>query len=287
MNYLRSLMTILNHPENRGHAIHTIGKLVWWKLNQVFFKTPVLVPLLENTQILCYPNSSYGSYVFYARYPEYDEMMFMERYLNKNDVVVDVGANIGALTVIAATKAHKGKVFAFEPTSIVEQLRTNVKINNFQNVTISELVVSHKVGTVSFTISDHSEVSHITTPKKNEKSVKKKATSLDAFLDRKVKRVDFLKIDVEGAEFAVLQGARSLLSRQKIGLVLFEFGSKNELYGSTFKTIHTFLSKYGYSVYQFHGQNLVKIDETFVTNKTTNLIAAHSTSKQRLKKFLK
>src|SRR5438132_1173982 len=117
MNLLHQFRVVINHPNNKGKTPLTLGRLAWWKLNQLFFHIPAIVTLLDDTQVICEPQSSYGSFIFYVRYPEYYEMKFVENYLQSTDTFVDVGANIGALSLIAATKAPKGRIIAFEPTT--------------------------------------------------------------------------------------------------------------------------------------------------------------------------
>lgn len=288
MTIIQSFIKILNHPENQGRPLRTMGRVGWWKLNQLFFHLPAIVTLVDDTQIICEPASSYGSYVVYARYPEPLEMSFFEHYLRATDVVVDVGANIGAWSLIAATKSPQGTIIAFEPTPVANKLRANLRLNNFTNVEVRSEVVSNKDGFEQFSIPKESEISHITTSKKGSRKLK--AMTLDTLIAQhhQIKKIDFLKIDVEGAEMKVLQGARKLFAKQKIELVLFEFGKKAANFGYTFADMYTFFDSQKFDLYEFVGNSLQPITSQFASTTTENIVAVlrHSTASKRLKKFI-
>jgi FkbM family methyltransferase len=289
MNAIQSIFKLVNHPENTGKIFQTIGRVCWWKCNQLFFHMPVIATLLDKTKIICDPNSSYGSYVIYARYPEPVEMSFFEKYLQPQDVVVDVGANIGAWSLIAATKANKGKIYAFEPTKVVETLQQNSVLNNFTNIEIFTEVVSDKNGFEYFSEPSELEISHISTKKKGSKKLK--AVTLDTvFSSRKRNHViDILKVDVEGAELKIFNGAKKLFNTQRLQLVLFEFGKKSAQYGYTFEDIYAFFEKYKFDLYAFTNNKLRRIPSSFAITTTENVVAVrrNSNAYKRIKKFLK
>ena len=73
-------------------------------------------------------------------YGEFSEIEFsiMNKFIEKDDVVFDIGSNIGAFTIPFAKKVGpKGKVFAFEPQSFIYNLlKDNVKLNNLKNINL-------------------------------------------------------------------------------------------------------------------------------------------------------
>ena len=145
-SFLKSTLEILNHPLNRRSKIKTILKLFWWKINQLFFKLPVLIEIYPNRKCVCYPNSSFGSLIVYTNRPEFMEMKLTELILKEDSVFFDVGSGIGDFSLIASGKIKKGTIFAFEPSKKpLKNLRENVAINFLHNkIKIFNQVVSDR-----------------------------------------------------------------------------------------------------------------------------------------------
>ncbi len=145
----------------------------------------------------------------------------ISRTIRPGDVAVDVGANVGFITL---TLAHhtgvSGSVFAFEPTAAAfARLKRNLALNAFPQVHALNLGLSDKAGTTrariqsSFRIDGNDEVL--------EEPIA--FTTLDAWVgSERLARLDFLKIDTDGMEARVLRGAQDTLRRLR-PVVLFEF----------------------------------------------------------------
>jgi len=147
--------------------------------------------------------------------------------IKKGDIVVDVGASIGYYTLIAAKiVGDTGKVFAFEPESKnFEILKKNVEINKYNNVTLEQKAVSDVNGKINLYLSKgigfHSTINpDTTTPIIPIESVK-----LDDYFRELnlIDKIDFVKIDVEGAEFRVLNGMNTILEQSKNLKIFTEF----------------------------------------------------------------
>lgn len=128
-------------------------------------------------------------------------------------IVADVGAYIGLYTCMAAAiVGDSGKVLAFEPDpNNHEQLLNNVKLNEYKNVTIVQCALSDAQGKANLYIKHHGTVSSLAG---TGKSVNVGLDTLDRVLDRLgTKKVDLIKIDVEGYELPVLRGAENTIKR--------------------------------------------------------------------------
>lgn len=122
----------------------------------------------------------------------------------------DIGANVGYYTLLlSALAGHTGKVLSFEPLPAnLELLRRHASINHCSNVQIFDLALSDFNGSAAFEVRDNrstgrlSELGRLTVP----------CATLDRlFKDCSISKPDVIKIDVEGAEFAVISGARRIL----------------------------------------------------------------------------
>jgi FkbM family methyltransferase len=139
--------------------------------------------------------------------------VLLERLVKPGDVVYDVGANIGTHTLLLARLcAPTGIVYAFEPwPPNLESLQTNLKLNNVRNVQVVSCALSDHSGKGWFERGqDHSTGKLVRDSVQQGAGVQVPVVSLDDFV-KSAEPPQVLKIDVEGAEGAVLQGAGQLL----------------------------------------------------------------------------
>jgi FkbM family methyltransferase len=166
---------------------------------------------------------------------EPDVANVLVRVLGEGDVAVDVGANVGYLTVLAAMLVGpSGHVVSFEPDAEnVARLRANLALNDCNNVTVIEKAVTNQVGEVEFFInSDDSGGNALWDPAQFPGNLKSLATpkrftlqgtTLDAEWEQlRLPVPKVIKIDTEGADQRVLEGMRDLLARQQPRFVIAE-----------------------------------------------------------------
>lgn len=140
------------------------------------------------------------------------------RLLRPGAVVVDVGANVGWYTLLAAARVGpSGQVYAFEPgAESCRLLEQSAAWNAFGHVRVFECAVSDVEGVVGFGLDDsNGRISH---ERVRESPLQVRSETLDRALAGE-RRVDVIKVDVEGAEARVLRGARALLERDRPVLV--------------------------------------------------------------------
>lgn len=145
------------------------------------------------------------------------EAKLFEQICKDGDIIFEVGANIGAHTVGLSKLVGKGYVFAFEPQRMVFQsLCANLAINSISNVFAYQEAISNEDGTILIPEYDFSKNNNFgginIEHSKNGTLVHKQ--KLDNFIN-KINRLKFLKIDVEGMEISVLQGAKEIIKKFK------------------------------------------------------------------------
>jgi FkbM family methyltransferase len=194
---------------------------------------------------------------------EPDVANVLVRVLREGDIAVDVGANIGFLTVLASLLVGpSGHVVAFEPgAENLERLHANLTHNDCKNVTVIEKAVTNQVGDVAFFInSDDSGGNALWDPAQYPGNVKCLATpirrtlpgtTLDAEWERlQLPTPKVIKIDTEGAEQRVLEGMRDLLSRQKPRFVVAELHTFGlDRMGCNQEGLRGFMAGLGYSTF--------------------------------------
>lgn len=187
-------------------------------------------------------------------YGELDTKIIREE-IKEGDVVIDVGANIGYYTLIFAQLVGKtGKVFAFEPEpKNFYILKKNIEINNYTNVVVEQKIVSDKCGKMKLFISDSDIVGHRIHKMGNlEKFIELESVTLDDYMKKLnlVSKVNFIKIDVEGAEPKVLEGSKKILENNNHLKIFTEFNRDVvEKYGEEPKKMIELLYRYNFKIY--------------------------------------
>lgn len=154
------------------------------------------------------------------------ETEVVKKEIKKGDVVLDIGAHIGYFTLIfAKLVGEKGKVIAFEPgPDNFTLLKKNVAINGYRNVVLVPKAVSNKTGKIRLYLHESSARHKIYDSGGDSKFIAIEATRLDDYFKNRDSKIDFIKIDTEGAEFFGLQGMLNLIKKNKKLKIVTEFG---------------------------------------------------------------
>jgi FkbM family methyltransferase len=290
MTILKQLTNLLNHPLNKKRKFKTFLKIIWWKANQLFFKFPAIIQMTKEAKLVCYPNSSYGSFVVYANFPEFEEMNFIYETVNNGDTVLDVGANIGAISILAASRGTKVQVFSFEPTEkLIPLIEENINVNKFQNrIEVIKKAVSDKTGKLQFILESESEINHISSKDDDSSnSIEVDSINLDSFVrEKSLGIINLLKVDVEGAELSVFRGSQELFDKKRVEVIVFELNKNISNFGYNEKTIINFLKHNRFFVFELNKNKLQLVNNRFKSDKTTNLIAVLK-NKKAIKKVFK
>lgn len=149
--------------------------------------------------------------------------------LKEGDTLIDVGANIGYYTILAAKRVGpRGRVIAFEPEpNNFAILKRNVEANGFTNVILEQKALSNKPGTLRLYLEEENKGGHKVFQFGSARPfVEVEAVRLDDYLKEYKGRIDLIKIDTEGAEGAILEGMQKTLRRHHGVTLLVEFFPK-------------------------------------------------------------
>ncbi len=155
-----------------------------------------------------------GEHGYWLGSYELKKRLAFEREVQPGSVVYDIGANVGYFSLLAATLAGpEGRVIAFEPLPRnILYLHQHIQINNLENIEVIEAAVSDRNGQAYFNLGASNAMGHLSA----EGELKVQMVALDAMLaEGKLIPPDVMKIDVEGAEYAVLHGAKTLLENHR------------------------------------------------------------------------
>jgi FkbM family methyltransferase len=188
-------------------------------------------------------------------YYEKSETELVRSIVKEGMIVVDVGANIGYYTLLAAQLVGKtGKVFAFEPDPYNHSLLSkNTKINGYSNVVTVQKAVYSNSKNVELHLDKRNLGGHsLSTANVHEdKSVTVPATSLDDFFEKAHLKISLVKIDVQGLETTVIEGMDRIVRENRDLQIILEFwpwGLQNA--GSSALTLLNKLGEYGFMLYE-------------------------------------
>ena len=182
------------------------------------------------------------------RFPEgrWPSSAVVKHLVQPGDLVIDAGANIGYVTLLLSKwVGHEGKVISFEPVpQTFELLSHNLHCLRLKNVTAINLGLSSESGTVRMRIpsdkdgsGNYYEASIVDAHRDQETgaSTMVEVGRLDSFLPVIPRQLSFIKIDVEGHEFEVIQGSERILHSVKPALLVEISGNPDEAESKTNK----------------------------------------------------
>ena len=180
------------------------------------------------------------------------------------DIVIDVGAHIGTFTLNAANKAKKGKIIALEPSKETYKiLKKNIEINNFKNIISQNIGIWKKTDEIPLYIDENESIGNNIFQKTKKIEKINVISILDCIERYHLEKIDFLKMDCEGAEFEIILGM-SDSTLKKIKKISMEVHGGIEKFG--IDDLKTKLEKNDF---------LVTIKQTFVEEKLSMLYAAN------------
>ena len=234
------LQWIWRHPANDGHRLRAIGRAIGFQARGRILKKPTVARIGRKALMEVQLHASGASKALYANPPDWPEMLVWEQRLRAGDLFIDVGANAG---VYALWTADLGaEVVAVEPSRrACNWLRRNLELNDLP-ITVVEAALTDFEGTVGFDSSGDA-LGHIGGPEIVA------AKTLDAVLGQR--RAAGVKIDVEGFERLVLQGATAALAEHRIGCIQLEWNLCSQVaLGEGREPTAALLAEFGYGLHR-------------------------------------
>jgi FkbM family methyltransferase len=195
---------------------------------------------------------------------------FLKPHIKKEEeaILFDVGANVGIYSKELRANFPKSKIYAFEPNgNAFEVMKKNLEEENIQcfNIGFSSQAQKTKIYTYAHdNASDHGSLHKevLLVLHKAEKiiEIELELSTIDEFCNfHSIEYIDFLKIDTEGHELAVLNGAQRMIESNKIGIIQFEFNEMNIISRVFLKDFYNILS--GYNIYRLDSNRLIPLGE--------------------------
>jgi FkbM family methyltransferase len=250
-NLLNTLRYIVRHPLNRARPLRAVGRYLAWQIGSRLLPGSVAVPFVGGTRLLTRRGMTGATGNLYAGLAEFEEMGLVLHALRPGDWFVDVGANIGAYTVLAAGVCGSSAV-AIEPIpKTFESLQDNIRINRLEERVIARnMGAGATKGNLTFS-SDLDTVNHVLAPGEAtpDKTVLVPVDTLDSLIAGIEPTV--IKIDVEGFEAEVVKGAFSAFRSPKLLAVIMELNDCATRYHAEGGSVYDEVLALGFTTCQY------------------------------------
>lgn len=199
-----------------------------------------------------------GQHIFATGEYEPSTTALIQSLLKPGNVFVDVGANAGYFSLLAAKTIGKhGRVYAFEPApETYKELVNNIHLNQFENIKTYPIAASNYQGSIDFSIAPetHKGLSSFRTIA-GSKKLTVPTMQLDNVVDFPLE-IDLVKIDVEGAECRVLSGMNRIIRRCKPDFIIEISPAFLEEMGDSASLLYEMLIEHQYDPFVINGTTL-------------------------------
>ena len=261
MSLLSTIDFITSHPLNRKHKLKSIVRFVKWQIGSRMVPGAVVCDWVNGSRFLVRTGETGLTQNIYTGLHEFVDMGFLLHFLRSEDLFVDIGANAGSYTILACS-AVGARGYAFEPVPITySRLIDNVQINNLND---KVKCINKGVGVAQeniFFTSDSGPTNHaVASGEESGNTICVEMTALDVALGDNAPAL--IKIDVEGYEMPVLEGAQETLANRALNSVIVELNGSGERYGFDEVRILEMMFDLGFRSYAYDpfGRTLARLD---------------------------
>ncbi len=251
MSKLRMLKGIINHPLNRGNKLKSILRFGKWQIGSRLVSSTIVYDWINESKFFVKTGETGLTGNIYMGLHEFQEMGYLLHVLKDDELFVDVGANSGSYTILACSVIG-ARGYAFEPVaSSYKRLVENIRLNHMEDrVNILNVGVGRERGKLSF-VNNMDTVNHVLAPgEESEGTVSVEVLALDTVLQSE--SPSLMKIDVEGYETPVLEGALKTLEKRTLHSVIIELNGSGGKYGYDESKILEIMFDHGFKTYSYN-----------------------------------
>lgn len=250
MNIKAFLKSIIKREEFKKRPFKVIYNVIKW---QFLSRTNVKVRYnwYRNLKIECEKaDTGFTGNIYYGLMERYETYFFIQA-LNKGEFFLDIGANLGSYTLIL-NRLCGAKCIAVEPSSkTFKKLEKNIELNTLQNIKLHNFAAGEKNKIVFFTKSLGPENSIVEDSISDNEKVTQKP--LDEIIEDDI---SFMKIDTEGNELRVLEGAQNILKSESIMVIMCEINDKSKTFGINEKILIDYVKNFGFELCVYKNSTL-------------------------------
>lgn len=276
MSLLNTIGFIVNHPLNRDHKLGSLIRFAKWQLGSRLVPGEIVYDWVNGSRFLVKLGETGLTGNIYTGLHEFPDMAFLLHALREEDLFVDVGANVGSYTILGCS-AVGARGIAYEPVpSTFNRLVENMRLNHLDGkVRCMNKGVGIGQGSIAFTSENDTTNHALASDEHAYNTINVEMTSLD--VDLRGESPTLLKIDVEGYETPVLEGAHEVLGNKGLHSVILELNGSGSHYGYDESRILDLMFDHGFKIFSYdplertllnlEGKNLHSGNTLFIRDK--------------------
>jgi FkbM family methyltransferase len=286
MNLLNNI-EFISHPLNQNHKIEAIIRFLRWQIGSRIVPGEIVYHWINGTKFIVRPGETGLTGNIYCGLHEFADMAYVLHVLNPDELFIDIGANVGSYTILACG-AKKAYGYCFEPVpSTFERLLENIRINDLTDRVALNIGLADREGELTFTDNEDTANHVILDDSSSTNAIKVQVSTLDRIIQDR--HPQLIKIDVEGFETLVLDGATETLKNPHLHSVIMELNGSGNKYGFREEDILEKMNDYDFQAYSYDpfSREIALLDS--VINSTGNILFIRNLDfvKERVKKSSK
>ena len=218
------------HPLTAQHRSAAVVRWARWQIGSRLLPGAVVIRFVDETRLLVSPGQTGATGNIYVGLHEFTDMAFVVHFLREGDGFVDIGANVGTYTVLAAGVCSANAIAAEPVPATFEHLRANVRLNDVEDrVRAVNVGLAARSGNLRFT-QTLDTVNHVLSPDEtSDLTIEVPVTTVDELVGDGPPLL--IKVDVEGFESEVFAGAEKTLARPELRALIVELNGSGSRYG--------------------------------------------------------
>ncbi len=284
-NTVRVLNGIIRHPMNRNRKMGALAGYIRWQIGIRLLGSPIVYEWLPGVRAVVRREDIGMNKNIYHGLHDVNDMAYLLHVTTPQDLFADVGANVGSYTLLACG-ARGARGYCFEPVpSTYVRLLDNLAINSLQSRVIPmNIGLSDSDGELHFT-AHQDTINHVAAAGRaegNGSTISVPVRSLDSVFSPEQPTI--MKIDVEGFEMKVIEGAGKVLSNPNLHSVFMELNGLGSRYGFDDREIVKKMLDYGFQTYEYEpfSRTLRSLNGAINTYENTLFIRNAGEMKERI-----
>jgi FkbM family methyltransferase len=251
MGIFNTFHYLINHPLCKNSKLEALSRWFCWQIGSRLVPGEVAIKFVDDSKLLVKPGMTGATGNIYYGLHEFEDMSFLLHLLRKDDLFVDIGANIGSYTILAAA-VRGAQCIAIEPIpATFRYLQQNINLNGINHlVKVYNMGFGKKQGKLRFS-ADLDTMNHVV-PENDVvpvHTIEVEVTTLDSALEGLSPTL--IKIDVEGFESNVISGSQQTLFTETVSAVIMELNGSGKRYGFDDDALLKKMQDYGFRSFTY------------------------------------